>query len=271
MAATACGVDKVQSVRTAIELRTAREAEIRVRRAKAATIGHSHNRLLEFVKNDVSGRSKTRKYTFDEEMAFAAASCTRFMKSEGVNYSCDLMKVRRSISAQVNIGLATVRAPRSDLSPGAIDYLAQIESAGAAAISASDFASAGAAIAANAEAELAGDDLDAVLAAVALGDSSFTYWETQSNTFVADYVNNRGLGEPETVAGDPNSGLRVSATVILTRPTSVRYGWFSGRAVANWDITGCIVATVFTGGGCLGGGGAASVAEAIFQILQHYT
>ena len=123
----------------------------------------------------------------------------------------------------------------------------------------------------NASPELYGDDLDAVLAAVALGDSSFTYWETQSDTYATDYANKRGFGEPDAVAGDPNSGVRVSATVMLTRPTSVRYGWFSWKSVANMDIAGCVVATMFSWGGCAAGGSAASVGEAVYQILQHYT
>ena len=265
-----CSTDQLGGVSSPTDLRLAREDDIKARRVKAAKIGHFHNRLLEFVKDDVTGRSRARKYSFSEEMALAAASCTRFMKSEGVNYTCVFSRERKNISTQIVLGPSIAR-PRSDLSEAAIDYLAQIEVAAAAATGASGFATASSAIAAAAEGELYGDDLDAVLGAVALGDSSFTYWETRGNTFVTSYVNNRGLEEPYTMMVDPISGHRIAATVILARPTLIRYGWFQWKSVANWDISGCVVATIFTGGGCALGGGAASAGEAIYQILQHYT
>jgi hypothetical protein len=254
------------------ELRRSRQADIRARRERAASVGHFHNLALEFVKNDVRDYISNGTHSFADGMAYAEASCNRFMQSQGLNYTCVMPGDRSQFSAQVNLDpLTPERDPRSDLSQAALDYLASMQSAADAATSASAFISSAATISAAAEGELDGADLDAVLNAEAVGDSSFTYWETSGDSWVTTYANNNHLQEPYTIMVEPPSGMHISSTVVIG-PAQLRYGWFHWKSVAAWDVAGCIaVAAVSAGSGCGGGAAGASIGEAVYQVLMHYT
>lgn len=270
VAVAACAVERVLDTDRSLTARASRQADIKARRDNAARIGHFHNMALEFVKNDIQGYVETGKHSNADEMAYAMESCTRFMRSQGSGYVCTFDPAR--LSAQVNLDPTRPLAPRSDLSQMAQSYLASIQSAADAATTASGFAAAAASITSEAEGVLVGDDLSAVLNAEAVGDSSFTYWENNNETYVTTYVDVHHIQQQYTMTIDPMYGNEPRNSVHAPDTGALRYGWFSWKKVAAYDVGGCIGASIPSAGALCGEGAAgASIIEAVAQILLHYS
>lgn len=273
LALSSCSTDQVAATAPPIEVRTAREVDYQQRRARAAEIGRFHTRALAFVRKDIAHASRDKKLTFDEAMGLAEESCNRFMNSEGKSYRCVLPRYVDGISSQVNLSPGSLPHVRSDLSQAAIDYLTSMQWAADNATSTAGFASAAAAISYDASWYLTGADLDAVLGAEAIGNSSFEYWEEDGPYFVSDYIinNNYDQAHIETAynrQAAPMLGPRISATIVPGRIPEVRYGWFKWKQVAAMDVGGCIAAALVSAGALCGEGAVAgSVADAVAQIL----
>lgn len=227
----------------------------------AAKVGRFHNRGLRMVNDDLLRYVKTGKKTKADILTFAAASCTRFLRAEGMSGQCEFKQTKSGLSAQINLPTGSI-ALRAELSVLAQDYMQQIELIGSYATSAAEFSASVAPIVDNALVTLSGDDLVAVLGVAAVSDSSATYWEGDGVIWAEDVYN-----------ASLNDGLLTNTAWfsqnLLFENLSVSAGRFSWRAVVTGDVAGAI-AGAFTGGpgGIAPGALAGSVYEAVVQILN---